>query len=574
MVSGTESLNPSVMPKRKFKPLQTEPLLCYRILLCLIGLLCAGACQQYRLPAPEAVSSAIDTITIVAYNVENLFDLRDNGDEYALYKPYTHNWNDDTYQIKVAHIASVIAAIRPTIAILCEVENSAAGKAVQAELKRKKLNLPYLFMAEKQNATATGQLILSAYPFLQHAEITVGNYGSRQFRTIPEVDVSIHGTPLKLFAVHFPAKSHRESDRLLCGRALQQRISQLTKGIEYIIAGDFNSNYNEAETFLTEMLDDTQGETAINHSLRTVASKPGQHLTYVTKTFLRNNPDNHYHYNLWFDLPITCRMSYVYKGANNTLDNMLIPYSLLDSTGISYIDGSFTAFTWFGRLLYDHKPFRWELKGFDDNQYHTGVGYSDHLPIMARFVKKSSPVQMTAKPADTMTTAPGSSLLQKTAPTESCVNDFETGAEGWMPYSSRFSVSLDTMDAFKGTYCLSIRGASPQTSNADVAHCRLRLSSPVVCSQSPSKLALFIKGSGSVVFALRFNQEPWFYYHGTDFQKQSGSPRYQRQRFNNWQSIQLKLPPYENNKAETLEIKIKNGKNADCSFWLDDIALH
>ena len=43
--------------------------------------------------------------TVVSYNVENLFDLKNDGTEYEEYLPNSKYWNKKTLEIKLTNIA-------------------------------------------------------------------------------------------------------------------------------------------------------------------------------------------------------------------------------------------------------------------------------------------------------------------------------------------------------------------------------------------------------------------------------------------------------------------------------------
>ena len=75
-----------------------------------------------------------------------------------------------------------------------------------------------------------------------------------------------------------------------------ERIKKLNKSIDYILIGDFNSNYNEFETIrLDKKLNNTNGLTGINHVLNTMLKD-----TYIdTKNIL--NYKQRVHYNLWHE---------------------------------------------------------------------------------------------------------------------------------------------------------------------------------------------------------------------------------------------------------------------------------
>jgi len=93
------------------------------------------------------------------------------------------------------------------------------------------------------------------------------------------------------------------------------------------------------------------------------------------------------HYDPWLDLPENRRMSEVFRHHDNTTRPHTFTRSLFDSTGLSYADHSFRAFSWNGRLI-----FGWGAVSMADAvrgppEIHKAEGYSDHLPVMLKIRK-------------------------------------------------------------------------------------------------------------------------------------------------------------------------------------------
>jgi len=63
---------------------------------------------------------------IASYNVENLFDMHNNGSEYDQYIPGEYGWNEKILRIKVANLARVISDLNADVIALQEVETSRA----------------------------------------------------------------------------------------------------------------------------------------------------------------------------------------------------------------------------------------------------------------------------------------------------------------------------------------------------------------------------------------------------------------------------------------------------------------
>ena len=318
--------------------------------------------------------SGAKMITIASYNVENLFDLKTSGYEYSEYVPNSaSHWNLKNYNIKLKHIAKVIQDMNPDIIGLQEIESRQAFKDLRHKLTRDGLYYKYSAFAYKKDTTVKVGL-LSKYPIISTKELVV-NYSYR-YRNILQVKIKIDNQILYLFVNHWKSKSGKENERVKSAKVLYKEIKRV--GFDhYIIAlGDFNSNYNEYQT-ISRRNNNTHGKTAINNILKTIytQSNAKQAAHTLCKTCL---------YNLWYDVPIEERYSYIYRHKYDTIDNILIDKKLLTSKMFYYKAGSMQNFQRSYLFNKEHIN-RWKLSK-QRPHIHLGKGYSDHLPIEAKFI--------------------------------------------------------------------------------------------------------------------------------------------------------------------------------------------
>jgi endonuclease/exonuclease/phosphatase family metal-dependent hydrolase len=312
-------------------------------------------------------------VKIATYNVENLFDLRYSGHEYEQYVPNTSwRWNSDTYRIKLKNIAKVIVDMDPDIIALQEIESLQALKDLRAQIQRDGLYLPYYAIASAKDTTVKVAL-LSKHPLrTQDLRVTA----SYKYRNILEAKVQLGNEKLYIFVNHWKAKSGPESRRIVSAKVLKERLDSLGN-VNYILLGDFNSDYRENETFVRKRkLNDTKGITGINHILKTT-----DHNEAVTIRDLKSCTNCAF--NLWYELPSESRWSHKYRGRGEGLDSIIISPRLTDGKGIEYISGSFQKFD-APYLFKNKKIYRWQ-RSRSYPKHHTAKGYSDHLPIYARF---------------------------------------------------------------------------------------------------------------------------------------------------------------------------------------------
>jgi len=317
------------------------------------------------------------TFTVANYNVQNLFDLKRSGHEYIDYIPYTKAlWNQKHYQIKLQHISQVINDINPDIIALEEIESDQALRDLQSSLKQLKNHYPYRAITHRKKTTVNCA-ILSKFPISKISEIMVNPQDG--IRAILDVSFDINHKKFRIFVNHWKSKRGPESKRIPYGKVLSRIVKSIKKDEDYIIVGDLNSNYNEFKTFKkSQRFNNTKGITAINHHLQTIEHQKMNSYKHV------KNSHHRLHYNLWMELAYKNRWSYLFRGRNNSLDHIIIPRSLMDHRGIDYLPKSFQKFTP-SYLIKKRKIFRWKYSKRGGTKHHIGKGYSDHLPIFAKF---------------------------------------------------------------------------------------------------------------------------------------------------------------------------------------------
>jgi len=310
---------------------------------------------------------------VATYNVENLFDDQYQGTEYEEYIPGKHNWNSRMVQIKLEHTAEVICDLDADIIGLQEIENRDIFGQLIRLLKRVGCAYPYSAITHKNGAPIQVAL-LSRFPIVNSRDIVVSR--APRVRDILEADVVIQGHPLKLFVNHWKSKAHQgyESKRIAYAKALKKRLKRLPQGTEYVLLGDFNSDYNAYLT-LTKRNNDTQGRTAFNDILGTkIADK------LVCEGDICRRVQG-LHYSLWQEIPVRKRWSQKFYSKRSTPDQIVLPHTMFDGKGIDYVNNSFGVFR--RAYLFTKRGYinRWRYK----HGKHMAKGYSDHLPIYAYF---------------------------------------------------------------------------------------------------------------------------------------------------------------------------------------------
>jgi hypothetical protein len=307
-------------------------------------------------------------LTIASYNLDNLFDDVDNGTEYSDYKLGLHNWNKAIVNKKIKNISRVICDLDADVVGLQEVENKNALSMLLKYLNRVGCNYRYSAITNKKGSSIQVALI-SKIKIKKSSSIRVSQ--SSGDRDILKVTLDTSGA-LTIFVNHWRSKRAKESQRVKYAKALIKAIEKMPKDAEYIILGDFNSEYNEC-SLIDKINHDTKGVCGIDTILK----------TYYKNSLIKLNEHPNislYHYNLWSQIEPHYRYSYDFFGRKSAIDSIIIPKSLNDNRGWRYIKRSFKVFK--KRYLFKKSYInRWEIK----NSKHTGYGYSDHLPIYAKF---------------------------------------------------------------------------------------------------------------------------------------------------------------------------------------------
>jgi len=343
------------------------------------------------------------SFSVVAYNVENLFD----ADGVAAYDDYKDpKYTAAHFATKLTNIAKVLATVDkgagPDVILFCEIETDQtpdstvkdAGKWLEAHAGKTQGELlaqtplpselagvqaeVWLLKAleerglrgytvvngdDRSSGIAVKCLILSRFPVKKTRLHPIQNA-----RPIVEAELDVEGHSLFVFANHWKSgagNADTEVDRLANARTLRTRLDEILKddpNADIIVGGDLNSHYNQKARY-RELK-----ETGINDIL----GSQGNELV------LRGKERDLY--NLWFELPSDARGSDVFRGEWGTLMHLIVTRGLYDMRGVQYEDNSFAVMKIPG-LNADSLglPVRWKP------YVSPGVGFSDHFPLYARF---------------------------------------------------------------------------------------------------------------------------------------------------------------------------------------------
>lgn len=313
--------------------------------------------------------------SVVFYNVENLFDTKD--DEGVMDEEYTpeseKQWTDERYRDKLEKLGKVLSASTadglPEVIGLCEVENRGVVEDLmkQRQFKKGKYKVVHEDSPDGRGIDVAFVYSKKALKVIAHEALTVNLPGedARPTRDILHVTAVLpKKDTVHFFVNHWPSRYGGEEQsqpkRMMAAKELRGIVDELlteNHGAKIVIMGDFN---------------DYPTNESMNGLLRAKSSAiPEDTLSLVNLAYALNEQG---------------LGSYNYRGEWGMLDQIIVSQSLLSPTskglcadmkclGIVKEEWMLYTNTEYG----DQRPSR-TYGG--DNYYG---GYSDHLPVVARF---------------------------------------------------------------------------------------------------------------------------------------------------------------------------------------------
>mgnify|MGYP001028588461 CR=1 FL=1 len=303
-----------------------------------------------------------EPLKIVFWNVENLFDLKDdkhtNDNEYIL--GGRKGVTDGIYQQKLANLAEVVNALDAGVLGLCEIENRFVLEELNRAAEIRDYTIVHYDSPDRRGIDVAllvdpeEMLVLESLPV--NVMLPTGN----PTRDILYVKGTRDGIALHLFVNHWPSK-YGGAERSIPLRAaaagtLRERVEKIKMEdplAEIVIMGDLND----------EPIDPS------------VKIHLGAHMdkdSVGTAPYILWNTMGPWHRN-------SAGSTYKYAGKDMVYDHLIVSPGLLDKRGLVLINGSVGVFD--GEKYrqhggkYDGYPFRFwagnRLLG----------GYSDHMPV-------------------------------------------------------------------------------------------------------------------------------------------------------------------------------------------------
>jgi len=344
---------------------------------------------------PVKVPEAKDSIAIMTWNMQALFDGNEDGTEYEEYTE-AEDWNREKYRGRLNVIARAIDGMerKPDVIALQEVESATVVEDLAAALSKRYGWTHFAIVPEM----ALGVGLLSRYPLSEARSHSVNIGGEIAPRPMLEARVNVTtvdgASALALFVCHWKSKlggdDATESTRRASARIIVRRIRELRRSepeLPVIIMGDLNENYDEfyrrsGEAISALLPDDPRaaefsglyGLDDDDPDTITLIEERQKDFIILSKgkpPAIRYFPDGVVSlYSPW-----SAELqdgSYYYKSDWETIDHFLLSPQLFDETGWDFESC----------MVVNYPPFV-SAKGYPvAYNPRTGSGMSDHLPLL------------------------------------------------------------------------------------------------------------------------------------------------------------------------------------------------
>lgn len=324
-----------------------------------------------------AQKKSIDTVAIAFWNLENLFDTEDDPikDDQEFLPEAKSKWDKDKYEKKLFNLSRVIRSMNnekgPDILGVCEVEN----KKVLIDLTNKylpELNFEIAHLESPDNRGIDVALLYKKVKykinFVKGDTVKLEDGYPTRLILFASLKTKNNDT-LNLFVNHWPSRrggeTASEKNRIAAAKVLRNNIDSLfgkNSKSKIIIIGDFNdepnnisiTEYLNAKPYLCENTSDSLNENAL--------------LNLAYKTFINGEG------------------TYKFRDEWNQLDQMIISKSLVHNSAFYYHCSSFEIYKPYFLQTRSGKFEGAPFPTFGHGRYLGG--YSDHFPIIAKFIYK------------------------------------------------------------------------------------------------------------------------------------------------------------------------------------------
>ncbi len=312
-----------------------------------------------------AAAPAPTKLRFAFWNVENLFDTDDDPDNKGddQYLP-ANDWTAERYQLKLDHLAEVIAEVDPHVIGFAEIENR---RVLEDLFRHEKLRDKAFGIAHRDSPDKRGIDLAVAYrqPFaVEDSAVRLHTVDiPKPTRGVLSVPLVSGGRTLHVLVNHWPSRGggkdavgYRHKTASVCVKEVARILAAAKDGDDpdILLLGDFNDDPYDAP------VRDTLGAV---RSKNAVLNRNNKTLLYnAAWTFLGRSDFGTYYYNrewVW-----------------NVFDQAIMSRGLLKEAGFQFVSESLDVFAP-DKLRDQHRRPKWFRKR--GKKWHEG--YSDHFLI-------------------------------------------------------------------------------------------------------------------------------------------------------------------------------------------------
>jgi endonuclease/exonuclease/phosphatase family metal-dependent hydrolase len=380
----------------------------------LLGGSCIGGCENY---GSQGGASDYGEISLVSWNLQALFDEKDDGWEYEEYRDGS-GWSEEKFKGRLSNVARAIHSMgqgSPDIIAFIEVENRAILEKLATEYLGDEGYKHCFFAGNAGYSLGVG--LLSKYPLKKSVAHSINISGEVIPRPIAEVTLEVNGKSIVLFICHWKSKLggeaeteklRREAASVILRR--HREILSVAPNTPIVVLGDLNENYDEyyrtggslicalmpddpeaarlAGYALKEKDDDVpngDGDSAVSAAEEEDLAK-AEDQDFLIISFEKPPISSFYQnctgvfYSPWADE--LQNGTYFYDGAWETIDHILLNKNFFSSK--ENIDMPASGWQFDNCFVMDAEPFTNSRGEPDSYNPRTGSGLSDHLPLLLR----------------------------------------------------------------------------------------------------------------------------------------------------------------------------------------------
>lgn len=314
---------------------------------------------------PALVNNDSKSLSVMFYNVENLFDTSDdpaiNDDEFT---PGSEKaWTKERYNQKLVNIGKVIRAcdtFMPDIIGLCEIENLQVLKDLVASENFKGTNYSILHADSPDDRGIDVAILYNPsrvkLEVVELIKSTLPSGDRPNTRLVMHAAGEVGGQPLHVYVNHWPSRSggqmESEPNRLTVANNVKNSVESvlmLDRNAQILLMGDFNDYPNDKS---------------------------------VRDVLMAKNANEGMLTNLMWMMSKNGEGSYSYKGEWGCLDQFMVSKALTDGQGVDVVQNSVKIIKHDWMMYTNDKGVTTPNRTYGGNNYYGG--YSDHLPIFLK----------------------------------------------------------------------------------------------------------------------------------------------------------------------------------------------